>query len=300
MAGVGRLVVSVPPDRDTGGVSPVTLAAAAVAGVDELHAVGGAQAIAALAYGASDVPPCDVVVGPGNRFVAEAKNGESTWDVYVGQTPFVEMSAMIEADVIEQLAEAQPALTALSEDPSLRDHWHSAYGVYVCTDDEFLEPFLSENDPDGIHSHQDGLIHIHPFGSSVTGDDAQMDVFLSAMNVSLDDNQMILADGTVLEPVDVGEVTAAARTLLERGARLMQEGRVHSARRAFDLAVRRQPGSDEARVAAAVLGGSAWPGWRVSPESAARSRGAPPLSSPTAPKGPRRRTYRRSTGKGRG
>jgi hypothetical protein len=88
------------------------------------------------------------------------------------------------------------------EDPSLRDHWHSAYGVYVCTEDEFLEPFLSENDPDGIHSHQDGLIHIHPFGSSVTGDDAQMDVFLSAMNVSLDDSQMILADGTVLAAGD--------------------------------------------------------------------------------------------------
>ena len=85
-----------------------------------------------------------------------------------------------------------------SEDPTLRDHWHSAYGVYVCTDSEFLPPFQSENDPDGIHSHQDGLIHIHPFGSSVTGDEAQMDVFLSAMNVSLDDNQMILADGTVL------------------------------------------------------------------------------------------------------
>lgn len=89
-----------------------------------------------------------------------------------------------------------------SEDPTLRDHWHSAYGVWVCSDDQFLEPFLSENDPDGIHSHQDGLIHIHPFGSSVTGDDAQMDVFLSAMNVSLDDDQMILADGTVLAAAD--------------------------------------------------------------------------------------------------
>ncbi|MGI9601461.1 MAG: hypothetical protein ACR2QE_06240 [Acidimicrobiales bacterium] len=89
-----------------------------------------------------------------------------------------------------------------SEAPTLRDHWHSAYGVFVCTDGEFLEPFTSENDPDGIHSHQDGLIHIHPFGSSVTGDEAQMDVFLEAMLVSLDDDQMILADGTVLSEAD--------------------------------------------------------------------------------------------------
>lgn len=89
-----------------------------------------------------------------------------------------------------------------SEAPTLRDHWHSAYGVYVCTDGEFLPPFTSENDPDGIHSHQDGLIHIHPFGSSVTGEDAQMDVFLEAMLVSLDDDQMILADGTVLAESD--------------------------------------------------------------------------------------------------
>ena len=73
VAGVGRLVVCVPPDRDTGGVSPVTLAAAAVAGVDELHAVGGAQAIAALAYGTESIRPVDVVCGPGNMFVAVAK-----------------------------------------------------------------------------------------------------------------------------------------------------------------------------------------------------------------------------------
>ncbi|HBP22919.1 MAG TPA: histidinol dehydrogenase, partial [Planctomycetes bacterium] len=51
----------------------VTLAAAAVAGADALLAVGGAQAIAALAYGAGPVPPCDVVVGPGNRWVTAAK-----------------------------------------------------------------------------------------------------------------------------------------------------------------------------------------------------------------------------------
>ena len=85
-----------------------------------------------------------------------------------------------------------------SDAPSLTDHWHSAYGVYTCTDGEFLPPFDSEFDPDGIHSHQDGLIHIHPFGSRVTGEDALLDVFFEAMFVSLDEGLMVLPDGTEL------------------------------------------------------------------------------------------------------
>ncbi len=73
VAGVGEVVVCVPPDRDTGGVAPVTLAAAAVAGVDEVYAVGGAQAVAAMAYGTESIAPVDVICGPGNAWVATAK-----------------------------------------------------------------------------------------------------------------------------------------------------------------------------------------------------------------------------------
>ena len=73
VAGVAEVAVCVPPDRDTGTVTPVTLAAAAVAGVDEVYAIGGAQAIAALAYGTESVPAVDVICGPGNRYVALAK-----------------------------------------------------------------------------------------------------------------------------------------------------------------------------------------------------------------------------------
>jgi histidinol dehydrogenase len=73
VAGVREVVVCVPPDRATGGVNPVTLAAAAVAGVYEVHAVGGAQAVGALAYGTATVRPVDVICGPGNRYVALAK-----------------------------------------------------------------------------------------------------------------------------------------------------------------------------------------------------------------------------------
>lgn len=73
VAGVADLVLCVPPDRATGRVAPSTLAAAAVAGVDEVHAVGGAQAIAAMAYGTATIGAVDVIAGPGNLYVAIAK-----------------------------------------------------------------------------------------------------------------------------------------------------------------------------------------------------------------------------------
>jgi histidinol dehydrogenase len=72
VAGVDELVLCVPPDPD-GGVAIETLAAAAIAGIHEVYAVGGAQAIGAMAYGTETIRPVDVIVGPGNRFVAEAK-----------------------------------------------------------------------------------------------------------------------------------------------------------------------------------------------------------------------------------
>jgi histidinol dehydrogenase len=72
VAGVGEVILCVPPGPD-GRVDDATLAAAAVAGVDQVYAVGGAQAVAAMAYGTESIRPVDVVVGPGNRYVAEAK-----------------------------------------------------------------------------------------------------------------------------------------------------------------------------------------------------------------------------------
>ena len=71
-AGVPEVVVCVPPKED-GKVIDVTLAAASIAGVDKVYACGGAQAIAAMAYGTASVEPVDVIVGPGNVFVALAK-----------------------------------------------------------------------------------------------------------------------------------------------------------------------------------------------------------------------------------
>ena len=86
IAGVPELVMVTPPGKD-GKVNPVILAAASVAGIDKIFKVGGAQAIAALAYGTESIPRVDKIVGPGNAFVAEAKKqvyGQVSIDMIAG------------------------------------------------------------------------------------------------------------------------------------------------------------------------------------------------------------------------
>ena len=72
VAGCREVVMVTPPSAD-GKINPVILAAASIAGIDKIYKLGGAQAIAALAYGTEGVPKVDKIVGPGNAFVAEAK-----------------------------------------------------------------------------------------------------------------------------------------------------------------------------------------------------------------------------------
>lgn len=72
IAGCNEIVMVTPPGKD-GKINPVILAAAKIAGVNRIFKVGGAQAIAALAYGTESIPKTDKIVGPGNAFVAEAK-----------------------------------------------------------------------------------------------------------------------------------------------------------------------------------------------------------------------------------
>jgi histidinol dehydrogenase len=72
VAGVGRVVLASPPGQD-GELHPAVLAAASLSGVDEIYAMGGAQAIFALTYGTETVAPVDVIAGPGNAWVQEAK-----------------------------------------------------------------------------------------------------------------------------------------------------------------------------------------------------------------------------------
>lgn len=82
-----REVVMVTPPNESGKINPYILAAAHVAGVDKIFKVGGAQAVAALAYGTESVPAVDKIVGPGNAFVAEAKKqvyGKVSIDMIAG------------------------------------------------------------------------------------------------------------------------------------------------------------------------------------------------------------------------
>ena len=72
VAGVGKIIMTTPPGAD-GKVNPGTLAAADIAGVDEIYKAGGAQAIAAMAFGTESIPKVDKITGPGNIFVALAK-----------------------------------------------------------------------------------------------------------------------------------------------------------------------------------------------------------------------------------
>ena len=87
--------------------------------------------------------------------------------------------------------------------PRVGDHWHSAYDVYVC--DTFRSKIVLETDPNGIHSHGDGLIHIHPFNKLASGRDAVLGEFFAAFGGFIDDQSFMLDTGeTVVEGFDCG------------------------------------------------------------------------------------------------
>ncbi len=110
IAGVKELVMVTPPSRD-GGVNPGILAAAKVAGVSKIFKVGGAQAVAALAYGTETIPGVDKITGPGNAYVAEAKRqvfGQVAIDMIAGPSEILVVAdetsnpAFVAADMLSQ------------------------------------------------------------------------------------------------------------------------------------------------------------------------------------------------------
>ncbi len=127
VAGVERLAICVPtPD---GVVNPLVLLAARVAGVDEIYRIGGAQAIAALAYGTQSIPPVDKITGPGNAFVAAAKRrvfGKVGIDMIAGPSEI-----LVIAD-----GENDPDWIALDL-MSQAEHDESAQSLLITTDAEF-------------------------------------------------------------------------------------------------------------------------------------------------------------------
>ena len=134
IAGVGQVVMVTPPGRD-GKVSQAVLAAAKVAGVDRVFRIGGAQAIAALAYGTESVPKADKIVGPGNIFVAEAKkqvSGVVSIDMIAGPSEI-----LIIAD-----SKSDPRVVA-ADMLSQAEHDRNASAVLV-TDSRELAPKVAE------------------------------------------------------------------------------------------------------------------------------------------------------------
>ena len=128
IAGVKELMITTPPGRD-GKVNPVILAAARIAGVDRVFKVGGAQAVAALAYGTESIPKADKIVGPGNAFVTEAKRqifGVAAIDMIAGPSEI-----LIVAD-----AKTDPAYAA-ADLLSQAEHDKNASAVLI-TDSEAL------------------------------------------------------------------------------------------------------------------------------------------------------------------
>ena len=122
VAGVGEIAVASPPRSDCGGLPhPAVLAACALLGISEVHAVGGAQAIAMLGYGTADCPQVDVITGPGNIYVAAAKRllrGIVAADAEAGPTEIAIIAdhtadaGFVAADLIAQ-AEHDPLAACL-------------------------------------------------------------------------------------------------------------------------------------------------------------------------------------------
>ena len=135
VAGVSRIVMVTPPGKD-GKVNPVILAAAKVAGVTEIYKVGGAQAVAALAYGTETIPKTDKIVGPGNAFVAEAKRqvyGAVSIDMIAGPSEI-----LVIADNTNRASDIAADLLSQAE------HDKMASAVLVTDDEGFAKEVAAE------------------------------------------------------------------------------------------------------------------------------------------------------------
>ena len=124
IAGCGEIVMVTPPRRD-GKVDPAILAAARIAGIDRIFKVGGAQAVAALAYGTQSVPKVDKIVGPGNAYVAEAKKqvfGQVAIDMIAGPSEILVVAdktadaRFVAADMLSQAEHDKLASAVLVTD----------------------------------------------------------------------------------------------------------------------------------------------------------------------------------------
>ncbi|MCI9547000.1 MAG: histidinol dehydrogenase [Lachnospiraceae bacterium] len=129
VAGVPRITACSPVVKGSGQIHPKTLVAMNLAGVDEIYAVGGAQAVAAFSYGTQQIAPVDLIVGPGNQYVTEAKRqcyGQVGIDFVAGPS-----EVLVLAD-----AGANPEVTA-ADLLAQSEHDPNAKGILITTDEAF-------------------------------------------------------------------------------------------------------------------------------------------------------------------
>ena len=135
VAGCREIVMVTPPGKD-GKVNPAVLAAASVAGIERIYKVGGAQAVAALAYGTESIPRVDKIVGPGNIFVAQAKR-------MVSGTVAIDMVAGPSEILIVAEDGSSPRILA-SDLLGQAEHDRNATSVLLCTSSELAEEVSEE------------------------------------------------------------------------------------------------------------------------------------------------------------
>ena len=135
VAGVNRIVMVTPPSKE-GSIHPNIAAAAKIAGVDEIYSIGGAQAIAALAYGTETIPAADKITGPGNIFVAAAKKlvyGKCDIDMIAGPSEIL----VIADDTADARNVAADLLSQAEHDPM-------ASAILISTSEELIEQVNEE------------------------------------------------------------------------------------------------------------------------------------------------------------
>jgi histidinol dehydrogenase len=146
VAGVNRIAIAVPTPN--GEINPTLLAAAKICGIDEIYKIGGAQAIAALAYGTESVKPVDKIVGPGNAYVAEAKRqvfGKVGIDMIAGPSEILVIAdndvdpRWIAADLLSQAEHDEKARSILITDDE-------KFARNVCRETEILIEMIGKTD----------------------------------------------------------------------------------------------------------------------------------------------------------
>ncbi len=186
VAGVERIVMVTPPAKD-GSVNPSTLVAAKEAGTDVIYKAGGAQAIAALAFGTQSIPKADKITGPGNIYVALAKRAVFGYASIDSQAEHDEMASAIlittSARLAEQVSEEAERFTAsLSREAIIRqslDH----YGYILVADNmedavvaaneiasEHLEIMTADPFETMTHIRNAGAVFLGPYSCEPLGD----------------------------------------------------------------------------------------------------------------------------------